>query len=71
MSTKKAGMERWRQMTDAPHAIRMQMEKTRTHMAILMSFSSSRDRPIVVAVVGCVTTTTVVLSGCGWGVYAS
>lgn len=59
-------------MTDAPHAIRMQMENTKAQMAILKSFSSGRDRPVVVAVIGCVVTTTVVLLPvCGWKLYVS
>ena len=66
MARMRAGMERERQMTDAPHVNRVQRENTRAHIAIPEWFSSGGDTLVVVAVTGCAATTTAVLASCGW-----
>ena len=66
MERMRAGRERVRQMTDPPHVMRVKRENTRAHMATPEWFSSGGDTGMVVAVVGCAATTTVVLASCGW-----
>lgn len=66
----RAGMEKGRPMRDTPHVIRVQIENTRAHTAILERSSSGEDTRVAVTVVGCVATTTVVLANCGWKLYA-
>ena len=66
MDRMRAGMERERQITDAPHVIRVTRENRRAHMATPEGFSSGGDTRVVIAVTGCAATTAVVLASCGW-----
>ena len=69
MDSIRAGMERKRLMTDAPHVIRVQRENMRAKIAILMRFSSDGDRQVVVGVIVCVVTPTEVLAIWSWKWY--
>ena len=69
MDSIRAGMERMRLMTDAPHVIRVQRENMKAKIAILLWFFSDGDRLVVVDVIVCVITPTEVLANCSWKWY--
>ena len=69
MDSIRAGTERRRLMTDAPHVIRVQRENMRAKVAILMRFFSNGDRPVVVDVIVSAITPTEVLAICSWKWY--
>ena len=66
MDNIRAGMERRRLTTDAPHVIRVQRENMKAIIAILLWFFSDGDRLVVVDVIVCVVTPTEVLANCSW-----
>ena len=69
MDSIRAGMERKRLMTDAPHVIRVQRENMKAKIAILVRFSSDGDRRVVVGVIVCVATPMEVLAIWSWKWY--